>query len=64
MEHEVLKEIAEYCAVAGIKETTLGSLAVKDSRFVNRIREGRVTIQRIERARRWMEENPAKERAA
>lgn len=64
MHHPILDEIARYCDAAGIQETTFGGMSVKDSRFVKRVREGKVTLQRIERARKWMAENPPKGQAA
>lgn len=60
----LLADIRRYCDVAGIAQSTFGSLAVKDSRFVERLREGKVTLRSLERVRLWIEQNPPDEAAA
>jgi hypothetical protein len=50
----LLPRIEAFCAKAGMAETTLGSLAVKDSRFVARLREGRVTLRCCQRVVAWL----------
>lgn len=48
--HALLAEIADYCARMGITDRQFGIRAVDDSRFVERLREGKATLRVIERA--------------
>lgn len=59
--HPLMPRIEAFCARTGMAETTLGSLSVKDSRFVARLRAGRVTLRSCERVAAWLDEQ---ERAA
>lgn len=61
--NDLLDQIAAYCEIAGIAETTFGNLAAKDSRFVAKVRAGRVTLRSMERVRQWMLDHPAEPRA-
>lgn len=51
---EIIREVEDYVATAGIAESYLGALATKDSRLVARIREGRATVRSIEKLRAYM----------
>jgi hypothetical protein len=52
---ELITEIEAFVSRTGLAETTLGGRAVKDSRFVSRLRAGRdVTINSVERMRAFM----------
>lgn len=58
MTEDLLEKIQEYCRVAGIQPTTLGSMAVKDSRFVARLKKGAVTMKTCNKVAEWMAQNP------
>lgn len=54
----LLAEIEAFVAETGLAETTLGGRAVKDSRFVARIRAGKaVTYQNVQRLKEFMREH-------
>jgi hypothetical protein len=58
-----LQEIDAFVTETGLAETTLGGRAVKDSRFVARVREGRgVSLESIERVREFMQDYRAEAR--
>lgn len=59
MTETVLSRVLACCERRSIAETTFGKLAVGDSTFVHRLREGRVTIRIAEQALRWIEEQDA-----
>lgn len=61
MAHPILEEITAYCTAKKIAETTLGSVALKDSRIVARIRDGKATMRSIGRLQAYMQENPPTE---
>jgi hypothetical protein len=47
---QLLVQIADYCRVAGMAETTFGRRAVNDGKLVHRLREGkRITVDTLER---------------
>jgi hypothetical protein len=55
MSDVLLRDIAQYCRVAGIAESTFGRLAVNDGKLVNRLRlGGRVTTETAERVRAFI----------
>ena len=54
---ELITEIEAFVLRTGLAETTLGGRAVKDSRFVSRLRAGLgVELKSIERVRAFMRE--------
>ena len=53
-----LSEVTHYCTLANIKPSTFGRMAVSDSSFVERVREGRVQLGTIDKAKAFMEANP------
>jgi hypothetical protein len=60
---ELIAEIEAFVSRTGLAETTLGGRAVKDSRFVSRLREGRnVGIKSVESLRAFMREYRAAHR--
>jgi len=59
MTETVLSRVLACCERRSIAETTFGKLAVGDSTFVQRLRDGRVTIRIAEQALRWIEEQDA-----
>ncbi len=61
---KLLRDIHAYCRKLGIAPTTFGSLALKDSRFVERVRAGTVQVNTMQKARDYMRENPPRGKAA
>jgi hypothetical protein len=62
MSEALLRDIAEYCRVVGIAESTFGRLAVNDGKLVGRLRlGGRVTTDTVQRVRAFIarESQPA-----
>jgi SAM-dependent methyltransferase len=56
----LLQEIADYCRVSGMAESTFGRRAVNDGKFAGRLRfGGRVTHDTVDRVRRFIAANPA-----
>jgi hypothetical protein len=52
---QLLGEIADYCRVAGMAESTFGRRAVNDGKLVNRLRTGsRVTTGTVDRVRNFI----------
>jgi len=60
---QLLREIETYCAAANMAETTFGQKAVHEWSFVQRLREGRVTVRTMTRAREFIRENSASDDA-
>ena len=55
----ILHDISEYCRRAGMAESTFGRRAVNDGKLVGRVRDGgRMTIETLERIRRYIADNP------
>ena len=55
----LLQEIADYCRVSGMAESTFGRRAVNDGKFAGRLRfGGRVTHDTVDRVRRFIASNP------
>ncbi len=55
----LLQDIAAYCRVAGMAESTFGRRAVNDGKFVTRLRfGGRVTTVTVDRVRDFMKSPP------
>src|SRR5216684_6869455 len=55
---QLLSEIADYCRRVGMAESTFGRRAVNDGKLVSRLRiGGRVTMETVERVRRFMSEH-------
>jgi hypothetical protein len=54
----ILVDITAYCGAVGIAPTTFGQRAVGDTRFVERLREGRASVRQVDRARQYMADNP------
>jgi hypothetical protein len=56
----ILDEIERFSAATGLAETSIGSKAVKDSRFVDRLRAGHgVSINSIEKLRQYLKDEGA-----
>jgi len=56
----LLQEIADYCRMSGMAESTFGRRAVNDGKFAGRLRfGGRVTHDTVDRVRRFIAANPA-----
>jgi len=56
----LLQEIADYCRISGMAESTFGRRAVNDGKFAGRLRfGGRVTHDTVDRVRRFIASNPA-----
>ena len=54
----LLREISDYCRLAGMAESTFGRRAVNDGKFVSRLRYGgRVTLTTVERVHTFIESN-------
>jgi hypothetical protein len=52
---DLLAEIESFCREAGIAEATFASRAVRDGKFVKRLREGAgVTLKTVERVRAYI----------
>lgn len=52
---DLLREIEAFCEEIGIAEATFGSRAVRDGKFVGRLRDGKgVTIATIDRVRAYI----------
>ena len=52
---QLLGEIADYCRVVGMAESTFGRRAVNDGKLVNRLRTGgRVTVDTVDRVRNFI----------
>ena len=61
----VLAEVGVFTAATGLKETSLGSLALKDSLFGARLRRGGgVSLRSLERLRAFMTAETARRLAA
>ncbi len=61
---EILDEIAGYCRVAGLAESTFGRRAVNDGKLVGRIRDGgRISAKTLDRIRTFISDNPPEENA-
>jgi hypothetical protein len=57
----ILDEIERFAAATGLAETSIGSLAVKDSRFVARLRGGHgVSVNSIEKLRQYLRDEGAR----
>ena len=57
--HPIVGEVEAYCKRAGLAESYVGRLAVSNSLFTKRLREGkRSWPETIARFRLWMAENP------
>lgn len=53
----LIEEIEAFALWSGLSESTIGGRAVKDSRFVSRLRSGKaVTMNNVERIRQFMRE--------
>jgi len=62
---ELLLEIADYCRLAGMAETTFGRLAVNDGKLVGRLRlGGRVTGETAARVRAFIGAGEARQETA
>src|SRR5690606_41242870 len=56
---EILREIAAYCQLAGLAESTFGRRAVNDGKLVARIRDGgRISERTLKRIRGYIDANP------
>ncbi len=51
---DLLAEIDSFLAESGMAASTFGQRAVRDWRFVERLRDGRVTVSLVERAQSYM----------
>ena len=51
---DLLAEIESFLAESGMAASTFGQRAVRDWRFVERLRQGRVTVTLVERAQAYM----------
>ncbi len=55
----LLSEIEAYCKDAAIRESTFGTKAVNDGKFVARLRDGAgVTVATVERVRAYIAQHP------
>lgn len=62
---KLISEIEAFAEATGLAESTIGGRAVKDSRFVSRLRDGKaVTFQNVERLRDFMRGYRATRRSA
>jgi len=58
---DLLREIEAFTQAFGLAETSVGSLALKDSRFVARLRaHGGASIRSVERVRAWLARESAR----
>jgi hypothetical protein len=56
---QLLREIADYCRLTGLAESTFGRRAVNDGKLAVRLRNGgRITTDSLARIRGYMESNP------
>src|SRR5438034_11695236 len=56
---QLLTQIADYCRMVGMAESTFGRRAVNDGKLVGRLRVGgRVTTDTVERVRSFIRSNP------
>jgi hypothetical protein len=56
---QLMQEIAEYCRLTGLAESTFGRRAVNDGKLTARLRNGgRITTDTLARIRGYMESNP------
>lgn len=51
---DLIDQITAFLTESGMAESTFGQRAVRDWRFVERLREGRVTVTLVERAQAYM----------
>jgi len=57
---ELLREVGDYCRVAGLAESTFGRLAVNDGKLISRLRDGgQITRRTLDRVRTYIATNPA-----
>ncbi len=55
---QLLQEIADYCRLTGLAESTFGRRAVNDGKLASRLRNGgRITTETLDRIRSFMEAN-------
>ncbi len=54
IQQALLREIAAFCAARGIAVTTFGKYAARDTRLVEKLRTGTVTVKTIEKARAYI----------
>ena len=62
---ELIREISDYCRVAGVAESTFGRASINDGKLVTRLRNGgRITTETLDKIRSFIARNPASDGAS